>query len=119
MIEFEKVLSTPELGPGAIAEVEAQGRTLALTNVGQQYFAVDAVCPEDGTNLARDGRIEGDHLVCPGDQAVFDLRTGIRLDADSEHTLQRYSIRIQENSILIGPPLEGQETSGGRMPREF
>jgi nitrite reductase/ring-hydroxylating ferredoxin subunit len=106
MTEFEKVLNTPELGPGNIAEVEAQGRTLGLTNVGQQYFAFEASCPEDGTNLARDGRIEGEHLVCPANDAAFDLRTGSRVDGSSDQTLQRYAIRIQENSILIGPRLE-------------
>lgn len=107
MTEFQRVLSTPELGPGAIAEVEAQGRTLALTNVGQQYFAIDALCPEDGANLARDGRIENGLLICPADKAAFDLRTGSRIDGHSSPSLQRYAIRIEENAILIGPPLDG------------
>jgi nitrite reductase/ring-hydroxylating ferredoxin subunit len=110
MIEYERVLSTPELGPGAIAEVEAQGRTLAITNIGQQYFALDACCPEDGTNLARSGRVEGDRIVCPQDHAAFDVRTGSRVDYDAgapHQQLQRYAIRIEENSILVGPPLDG------------
>lgn len=111
MEDFERVLSTPELGPGSIAEVEARGRTLAITNVGQQYFALDAHCPADGTNLARGGRVEGDLIICPGDRAAFDVRTGNRVNGNSEppdQHLQRYAIRVEENSILVGPPLGGE-----------
>lgn len=102
---FERVLSTPELGPGNIVEVEVRGRTLALANIGQQYFAVDARCPADGTNLARDGRVEGDYLVCPADDAAYDVRTGNRINGKPKPALQRYAIRVEENSILVGPPL--------------
>jgi nitrite reductase/ring-hydroxylating ferredoxin subunit len=103
MGSFEAVMRTPDLGPGNVVEVEVAGRPVALGNVGQQYFALDARCPEDGTNLARDGRLEGDFLVCPHDRAAFDVRTGGRRD-DGGGTLQRYPVRIEGNEILVGPP---------------
>jgi hypothetical protein len=63
--------------------------------VGQTYYAVDAVCPVDGTNLAREGRLVGDLLICPHDDARFDIRTGRRVDGAGE--LGARSIRVEGN----------------------
>ncbi|HEX2168267.1 MAG TPA: Rieske 2Fe-2S domain-containing protein [Longimicrobiales bacterium] len=101
MSEFETVLRTPELGPGAIAEVQAHGRDIAVANVGQTYYAFDAICPVDGTNLARSGRLDGDLLICPNDDAHFDVRTGERVDGDG--ALRSRSVRIEGNEIRVGP----------------
>jgi 3-phenylpropionate/trans-cinnamate dioxygenase ferredoxin subunit len=102
MAEFETVLRTPELGPGAIAEVQAHGRDIAVANVGQTYYALEAICPIDGTNLARDGRLEGDTLICPNDDARFSVRTGERIDGGG--ALRAHSVRIEGNEIRVGPP---------------
>ncbi len=101
---FTTVLNTPDLGPGTVAEVEASGRRLALLNVGQTYYALDAACTADGSNLAREGEIRGDALVCRHDGATFDVRTGARVDAPG-NPLRRYAIRIAGNEISVGPPL--------------
>ena len=105
MAEFEAVLHTPELGPGQMREVEAHGATLALLNVGQTYYALDARCPGDARNLAREGQLTGDHLECPGDHALYDVRTGQRLDEPEGAGLRSYAIEIAGNEIRVGPPL--------------
>lgn len=101
MSAFETVLRTADLGPGSVAEVHAHGRDIALANVGQTYYAVDARCPVDGTNLARDGRLSGEVLMCPNDDARFDIRTGHRLDGEGE--LHAHAIRVEDNEIRVGP----------------
>lgn len=103
MEDFETVLRTPELGPGYVAAVQAHGRDLAVANVGQTYYALDAHCPVDGTNLGREGRLDGDALICPNDHARFDVRTGARLDHRGD-PLRAHSIRVQGNEVLVGPP---------------
>lgn len=105
MAEFEPVVNTRDLGPGDIREVEAHGRKVGVTNVGQTYYAFDPTCPEDGTNLAETGRLEGDHVVCPKDAAVFDIRTGKRVDSRGQRGLTRYAIRVEDNQVKVGPPL--------------
>jgi 3-phenylpropionate/trans-cinnamate dioxygenase ferredoxin component len=102
MEDFETVLRTPDLGPGAMREVQAHGRDIAVANVGQTYYAVEATCPVDGTNLARHGRLDGDLLICPRDDARFDIRTGARLDGSG--TLQPHAIRVEGNNVRVGPP---------------
>lgn len=101
--EFVSVVRTPDLGPGDIKEVEAHGHMMGVTNVGQTYYAFDAQCPVDGTNLAREGVIRGDALVCPQDNTRFNIRTG---SSDGGPPLQRYSIKVEENQVKIGPPID-------------
>ena len=103
MERYETVLRTPDLGPGALTEVQAHGRTLALANVGQTYYALEGVCPADGAYLGRTGRLEGDDLVCPGDHA-YDVRDG-QSTRGNGGSLTRYAIRITGNEIQVGPPL--------------
>lgn len=103
--EFVSVANTADLGPGTIREVEAHGRNVGVTNVGQTYYAFDAQCPMDGANLARDGVLKGDCIVCPRDNAQFDVRTGECVDPGCDRALQRYSIKVEENQVMIGPPL--------------
>jgi nitrite reductase/ring-hydroxylating ferredoxin subunit len=103
--DFVPVARTPELGPGDLREVEAHGRTVGVTNVGQTYYAFDAHCPVDGTNLARDGVLRGDVIKCPQDDAEFDVRTGERLDPEGEPRLSRYAIKVEENQVKVGPRL--------------
>jgi 3-phenylpropionate/trans-cinnamate dioxygenase ferredoxin subunit len=105
MDEVEPVLQTPELGPGEIREVHVHGRTLVLLNVGQTYYALDAYCPDEGTNLARDGVLRGELLVCPKDGAAYEIRTGRRAAPGAGPGLRRYAIRVAENAILVGPRL--------------
>jgi nitrite reductase/ring-hydroxylating ferredoxin subunit len=102
MAPFETVLLTPELGPGTLTEVQAHGSDIVLANVGQTYYALDACCPVDGTNLAREGRLDGDILTCPYDDAAFDIRTGRRVDGDG--ALRTHSIRVEGNEVRVGPP---------------
>lgn len=102
--DFVSVIRTPDLGPGDVREVNAHGRAVGVTNVGQTYYAFDAACPVDGTNLARSGVLRGDVIKCPGDKAEFDIRTGERLDS-AEAGLDRYAIRVEENEVKVGPRL--------------
>lgn len=100
MTQYQTVLRTPDLGPGNLAEVEVSGRALAIANVGQTYYAVDARCPQDGTNLAREGRLDGDFLVCPHDEAAFDIRTGDRIGGGA--ALRTYAIQVMDNEVRVG-----------------
>jgi nitrite reductase/ring-hydroxylating ferredoxin subunit len=102
MSEYETVLRTPDLGPGAIKPVQAHGRDMAVANVGQTYYALDATCPVDGTDLARDGRLVGDFLICPNDDARFDVRTGARVDG--REALRAHAVRVEGNEVRVGPP---------------
>lgn len=101
MTQYQSVLRTQDLGPGRVVEVKAHGRALALANVDQTYYAVDARCPEDGANLAREGRLDGDLLICPVDRTAFDVRSGGRVGGGGP-PLRTYPIQVTENEIRVG-----------------
>jgi 3-phenylpropionate/trans-cinnamate dioxygenase ferredoxin subunit len=105
MAEYQPVLKTAELGPGHLREVEVRGEALIVVNLGQTYYAFSALCPYAGTNLAREGRIDGDTIVCPVDDRAFDLSTGESTRAVDARALERYAIRIEDNEVKVGPTL--------------
>ena len=106
MAEFKPVAQTRDLGPGDLAEVQTNGRTVGLTNVAQTYYAFAAECPVDGTNLARIGLLHGELLTCPEDDATFDVRTGECVAPEGAPGLQRYAVRVEDNAVKVGPPLD-------------
>ena len=106
MSEFKPVVQTRDLGPGELAEVHTDGKAVGLTNVAQTYYAFAAECPVDGSNLARTGKLDGELLTCPQDDSTFDVRTGECLEPEGAPGLQRYSVRVEDNAVKIGPPLD-------------
>lgn len=106
MTTYQTVLRTPQLGPGEMREVDVGGAAVLVANVGQTYYALQAGCPNDGTNLAREGRLKDDTLICPSDDWAYDIRTGERLHPPGGPRLQRYALRVEDNTIKVGPPLE-------------
>lgn len=104
MPEYESVLQTPDLGPGHAREVQVRGAPVLVLNLGQTYYALDARCPESGTTLELQlGR--HDRLVCPDDEAEFDIQSGERLGREGR-PLRRYDVRIEGNAIKVGPPID-------------
>lgn len=110
-MEYEAVARTPEMGPGQLREVLAHGETLALVNVGQTYYALSAHCPNDGVNLAREGELRGDHLICPGDGLEFDVRTGERVGDPDAPGLRRYPIMVANNEVRVGSTAERRDAA--------
>ena len=105
MSEYEAVINTRDVGPGELLEVQVRGHAIGLTNVGQTYYAFEARCPIDGTNLAQRGRIEGDVLKCPSDSSAYDVTTGDCVEPEGCPGLTRYAIRVEDNQVKIGPRL--------------
>ena len=104
MNDYLTVLETRDLGPGHSREVEVHGDRVLLLNIGQTYFAVEARCPESGSALEIRARRQQDRLICPNDEAEYDLATGERLDG-SGRPLRRYDVRVEGNDIKVGPRL--------------
>lgn len=84
--------------------MEVLGDHVLLINLGQIYYAVEARCPQSGSALEVRARHQDDRLVCPEDEAEYDLESGERLDG-SGRPLRRYAVRVEGNVIKVGPPL--------------
>lgn len=108
MSEQEAVLKTQDLGPGEMRQVNVRGQRLLVANVGQTYYAVSGRCPRDGTDLASVGRLKGHLLICPTDDAVYDLRSGEAVAPPGAAALARYAIKVEQNLVKVGPRLESE-----------
>lgn len=70
-----KVAQADELKPGSCKVVAANGRDLALCNIGGMFHAVDNTCPHKGGPLG-EGELDGAHITCPWHGWQFDVNTG-------------------------------------------
>lgn len=67
------VAAEGELPPGTVRAVEVDGRRLALwRTVGGMMAACEARCPHQWADLAEEGWVEGEELVCGAHHWRFD-----------------------------------------------
>jgi nitrite reductase (NADH) small subunit len=74
-----RVGNTADVLPGEGRMVEADGRPLALFNVGGRYYAIDNSCPHRGGPLA-EGDLDGAVAVCPWHGWRWDVTTGANVN---------------------------------------
>ena len=67
------------------------------------YHAVDAVCPH-AYALLNLGQLYDDELVCSVHGSTFNVKTGEVLSPPASQGLTVYSVRLEGDDILIGPP---------------
>ncbi len=72
---FVRVGSLAQFPADSVQQVVASGQTVALCRVGEQFFAVDGICPHHGGPLGH-GALHGTTLVCPYHAWEFDCVTG-------------------------------------------
>jgi len=80
--------------------VEAEGRSIALFNLGGEFYAIDDTCTHEGGPLS-DGCLHGDEVECPWHGAHFNIKTGaVTLDPATE-AVARYNVRVNGEDIEI------------------
>lgn len=74
-----RVASVGEVSEGKLKKVEHDGKTLLLTKVGDEYYAIENRCSHLGLSLAM-GELRDGTITCPFHGSRFDVRTGENLD---------------------------------------
>lgn len=98
MADWIKIASVSEIAPGACKVADVDGTTVAVFNIGGEFFAIEDICTHDGGELAS-GVLEGDQIVCPRHGARFCVRTGAALSAPAYEATAKFPLRI-ENGII-------------------
>jgi nitrite reductase/ring-hydroxylating ferredoxin subunit len=75
MAEWIRVANVSEISPSKAREIEHQGRVIAIFQVGEEYQAIDGICPHQGGPLA-EGPLDGTCVTCPWHGWQFDVVTG-------------------------------------------
>ncbi len=97
------VASTTELTPGTRRVIDVDGISVAVFNLGGEYFAIKDECPHDGGVLA-DGELEGDVIVCPRHGARFSVRTGAVLGPPAYEDVRTLPVRILDGKVQVMAP---------------
>lgn len=100
MAEWIRVAAVGEIAPGGCKVADVDGTTVAVFNIGGEFFAIEDVCTHDGGELAS-GTLEGDQVVCPRHGARFCVRTGEALTAPAYEPTAKFPLRIENGVIEV------------------
>jgi nitrite reductase/ring-hydroxylating ferredoxin subunit len=97
---FVKVATTSEVPPGQAKQVQANGKAIALFNLGGSYHAIDNTCPHRGGPLA-EGEVEGNAVTCPWHGAKFSVTSGEVLSPPARAGVASYRTRVNGQDIEV------------------
>ncbi|RLT43585.1 MAG: non-heme iron oxygenase ferredoxin subunit [Chloroflexi bacterium] len=99
----ERVAAASDVPLNEVRVVECGGRSLALSNVDGEYYAIDNVCTHDGGPLG-EGRIRNGRVICPRHGAAFDAKTGRVISLPAVKSVQAYPVTREGDDLFIDCP---------------
>ncbi len=99
MSDFVKVASLSDLEAGTCRTVEANGKSVALFNVGGTVYALDNTCLHRGGPLG-DGMLEDEVVTCPWHSWQYNVKTGENL-RNSAVKVVTYPVQVEGNDIKV------------------
>ena len=96
----EPVCAVEDIPEGEVRVVACGARSLALSNIGGQLYAIDNVCTHDDGPLG-EGRLQRGRILCPRHGAAFDARTGKVLSLPAVRDVSAYEVTVQGADVLV------------------
>jgi NAD(P)H-dependent nitrite reductase small subunit len=96
---FVKVAKTSDLAAGQGKIVEANGREIALFNVGGSFHAIDNTCKHRGGPLG-EGELDGTVVTCPLHAWTYDVTSGECFD-DPACAVDTFPVKVEGEDVLI------------------
>jgi nitrite reductase/ring-hydroxylating ferredoxin subunit len=104
-VEYLEIAPASELHNGERLFIEAEGKSIVIFNIADQFFAIDDVCTHDDGPLG-DGDLEGYNIVCPRHGGEFDVRTGKAVQLPVVVDISAYPVKVVDGMIQVGIPKE-------------
>jgi nitrite reductase (NADH) small subunit/3-phenylpropionate/trans-cinnamate dioxygenase ferredoxin subunit len=82
-----------EIPAGSIREFQVDGKTLAISNVGGKFYAINNTCLHRGGPLGQ-GELDGKIVTCPWHGWQYDVTTG-KLAANPTVGVACYPIELR------------------------
>ena len=101
--EYVKVAQTGDIAPGKIKAVRVGDEEILVANVGGNYHAVSDTCTHAYASLS-EGDLDGEEVECPLHGSIFNVVTGSVDTPPASEALTVYSVRVEGDDILVGPP---------------
>jgi biphenyl 2,3-dioxygenase ferredoxin subunit len=100
MAEFIKACNVDEVEEGSGKQCSVGGRTIAVFNSDNQFFATQDECTHGFASLA-DGYVEECTIECPLHQGTFDLRTGAVMSPPCVVPIEVFKTEVRGNEIFV------------------
>lgn len=89
-----------QLVSGKPVKLEKSGKTICVTRVGDEVFAIDDTCTHSEASLS-EGDVADFKIECWLHGAEFDLRTGEAITLPANIALETYPVKIEANSVTV------------------
>ena len=89
-----------QLQSGVPVKLEKGGKSICVTRIGNEVFAIDDTCTHAEASLS-EGEVSGFKIECWLHGAEFDLRTGEAITLPATISLVTYPVKIEANSITV------------------
>ena len=80
--------------------LEKNGKTICVTRVGDEVFAIDDTCSHSDASLS-EGDVTGTKVECWLHGAEFDLRTGQVLSLPATIAVKTYQVKVENDLVTI------------------
>ena len=103
MTEFVKAAKIADIQNGDRKIVEINGVSVAIFNVGGNFYCIEDVCTHDSGPVA-EGYLNGFQIECPRHGALFDIRDGRVLSMPAVVPVPSYKVKLVEGDIFVESP---------------
>jgi nitrite reductase/ring-hydroxylating ferredoxin subunit len=100
MPERIELCSTDDVEPGTVRQVFAGDLTLAVFNVGGEFFVLDDQCTH-GPGLLSEGFVEDDIVECCVHSGQFNIKTGAVVAPPCTEPVRAYKTTVESGKVFI------------------
>lgn len=93
-------LQLDQLTEGKPVKLEKNGKTVCVTRIGNEVFAIDDTCSHSEASLS-EGEVTDFKIECWLHGAEFDLRTGEAVTLPANIPLETYAVTVNANSVTV------------------
>ena len=100
MPDWVEIAKTSDVPEGQVKVVECQGKRLALSHVGKEFFVMEDICTHDQGPLG-EGELVGEEVECPRHGARFNVKTGQPVTLPAVLPVQTFPVKVTDDTIAI------------------
>ena len=104
-----RVAAASDVPDGQVRVVACGDRSLALSNIDGEFYAIDNRCTHDNGPLG-EGTVRNGRIICPRHGAAFDARTGRVLSLPAVRSVAAYRVIVDGEDVYV-------ECDSGEVPR--
>jgi len=101
MTDFVKAITSGDLPPGNGTVVEVKGRSIAIFNVGGEFYALDNTCIHRGGPLG-EGYVDSNCLTvqCPWHGWEYSLVNGAS-PVNPLAKVEKFEVRVEGDDVMV------------------